>query len=144
MLRFLLGLAGVELNYLARRAATTAILLILGSLLLGLALVAILVALFFALSIAYDPVVAALLIAAFCFVGATILLVVGYMRMRRPSRASSYGAFPSAGFRAPAPPPAAPPTGEPPPPAGPLMSSSTVLGIAAGAALLGLILGRRI
>lgn len=144
MFRFLLGLVGVEINHMARRAATTALLLALGGLLLGMALVAILVATFFALSIAYDPVVAALLISAICFVGATILLIVGYMRMRRPTRGGSYGASPLAGLRMPAPPTVAPLTGGPPPPARPLMNSSTVLGVAAGAALLGLILGRRI
>lgn len=144
MLRFLLGLVGVELHSMARRAATTAILLILGSLLLGLALVAILAAAFFALSIAYDPVVAALLIAAICFVGATAFLIAAYTRLRRPARSEAYGFSPLTGLRSPVPPPVAPLTGEPPPPAGPLMNSSTVMGIAAGAALLGLILGRRI
>lgn len=144
MLRFLLGLAGIELNYLARRAATTALLLALGGLLLGVALVALLVAIFIALANAYDPVVAALLVAAICFIGAIILLVVGYVRMRRRSRSPAYGISPFAGLRAPMPPPATPFVGEPPPPVGPPLKSSTVIGIAAGAALLGLILGRRI
>ncbi|MCJ8143531.1 phage holin family protein [Ancylobacter sp. A5.8] len=144
MLRFILSLAGVELDRALRRAAGTAILFAIGALLLGGALVALLVALFIALADAYDPVVAALLIAAISFIGATVLLILGYARLRRPAPRPGYGFNPLAGLGPVAPPPtAAPLTGELPP-STPRVGSGTILGIAAGAALLGLILGRRI
>ncbi|MFT0859644.1 phage holin family protein [Ancylobacter sp. G4_0304] len=143
MLRFILSLAGVELDRALRRAAGTALLFATGALLLGGALVALLVALFIALADAYDPVVAALLIAAIAFVGATILLILAYARLRRPAPRAGYGINPLAGLGAAMPPPAAPLSGAVPPSIPPA-SSGTILGIAAGAALLGLILGRRI
>ncbi|WP_029351465.1 phage holin family protein [Bosea sp. 117] len=138
MLHFLLGLAGVELRLTARRAATTTLLFALGGTMLVFAIIGLLAAIFIALSLAYDPIVAALLVAAGAFLIGTILLVVAYARLRAPARRPGAMGLPLAGLTVPPPGPAA--AGPPQPP----LKASTVLGIAAGAALIGLILGRRL
>ncbi|GLK83348.1 phage holin family protein [Ancylobacter defluvii] len=137
MLKLLAGFVGAEVNLALRRAATTVLLLLLGALLFGGALVALMVALFIALAEAYDPVVAALLIAALSFVVGIFLLIAAYARLKSPSRRA---ASPFAGLRAA---PIRPPEGPAVPPAPPL-AAQTVVGIAAIAAITGLILGRRI
>ncbi|QJP15397.1 phage holin family protein [Starkeya sp. ORNL1] len=142
MFHFLLGLAGVELRDTARRAATTAILFALGALLLMIAVVGVLAAIFFALAERYDPIIAALLVAAMAFVVATLFLIVGYLRLKRPTRRR---ALPLGGLVPPAAPLAAMAPGAVPPPRPRAPVSGKILvGVAAGAALLGLILGRRI
>ncbi|MDF2994850.1 MAG: hypothetical protein K0R27_487 [Xanthobacteraceae bacterium] len=141
MFNFLLGLAGVELRDTARRAATTVILLAIGAVLLGVAVIGVMAAIFFALAERYDPVVAALLLAALAFVAALLLLVVAYVRLKhRPRRAFPFAAArPAAASLAAMAPGAVPPPGGKPP-----VSGKILLGVAAGAAVLGLILGRRI
>ncbi|GAB4070541.1 hypothetical protein KHC28_07540 [Ancylobacter sonchi] len=134
MLKLLLGLVGAEVNLALRRTATTALLLLLGALLFGGALIAAMAALFIALAEAYDPLVAALLIAALCFVLGTVLLIIAYARLKSPARRQ---ALPLVGLRAA---PIRPEAG----PAEPPFAAQTVVGIAAVAAIVGLILGRRI
>ena len=138
MLRLLLGLVGVELGVMARRAATTALLFVIGGVLLAGTVVALLLAIFIALADHYDAITAALVLAAICFVSAAIFLLIAYLRTKSRRRAG-YGAF--SAVRAPLVPPAAV---DPTVPPAPLASSTTILGVAVGAALLGLILGRRI
>lgn len=141
MFHFLLGLAGIELRDTARRAATTAVMFALGALLLMVAAVSVLVAIFFALAERYDPIIAALLVAALSFVVAAVLLLVAYVRLKhRPRRHLPFaaGRSPVAPMAAMAP-GAVPPSGTRAP-----VSGKILLGVAAGAALLGLILGRRI
>lgn len=145
MFHFLLGLAGVELRDTARRAATTTLLFALGGLMLMFASIGVLAAIFFALAARYDPVVAALLVAAGTFVAAAVFLLIAYARLKRPARRP--GAL--AAFARPPAPPIVPPApgvapGMPPPDRPPLVGGKTLLGVAAGAALIGLILGRRI
>ncbi|QIB33874.1 phage holin family protein [Ancylobacter pratisalsi] len=147
MFRFLMGIAGIELRHVAQRAAMTAFLLIFAGLFLAGAVLALLVAGFVVLAEIYGPAGAALIIAGICLFLALIFLLIVYVRTRRRSRPVGYGAL---GSLAPPPPPPnvfgqgaagqAPQT--PAAPASP--SSSTVLAVAAGAALLGLILGRRL
>lgn len=142
MFHFLLGLAGVELRDTARRAAVTAVLFVLGALLLMVAAIGLLVALFFALAERYDPVVAALLVAALAFVVAAIFLLVAYMRLKSRARHRSLSL---AGLVPPTAPMAAMAPGAVPPAGGrSVVSGKILVGVAAGAALLGLILGRRI
>lgn len=137
MLRLLLGFVGVEVNVILRRAATTVLLIVLGALLVGCAAFALLVAIFFALAEAYDPIVAALLISAISFVGGAIVLLIAYLGMRTSRRRTRMSPFAVV-------PPAVPLTNQPIGPSPPLLSTQTVLGIAAVAAIAGLILGRRI
>ncbi len=92
MFHFLLGLAGVELRDTARRAATTAILFALGALLLMVAVVGVLAAIFFALAERYDPIIAALLVAAMAFVVATLFLIVGLFAAEAPDAAPCFAA----------------------------------------------------
>ncbi|ADH91222.1 conserved hypothetical protein [Ancylobacter novellus DSM 506] len=135
MLRLLLGLVGAELRFAVRRATTTAILLAIGVLLISVSLFALLVAVFILLAERYDPATSALIIFGFTLVVGLIFLVVALMRTRRRPAPLGYGAYPGLG----AVPPVTPPPGPAPPP-----KASTVLTIAAGAALIGLILGRRV
>lgn len=138
MLKLLLGMIGVELDRMMRHAAGTALLLFLAALLFGGALIAAIGALFIGLAEAYDPLMAALLVAGLCFALGTIVIVAAYMRMRSSKRRGA--AFVSAlDSRAAATPPreAASTSASP-------ASASTVLGIAAVGAIVGLILGRRI
>ncbi|MCB4767575.1 phage holin family protein [Ancylobacter sp. Lp-2] len=134
MLKLLLGLVGAEVNLALRRTATTALLLLLGALLFGGALIAVMAALFIALAEAYDPLVAALLIAALCFVLGVVLLIIAYARLKSPARRQ---ALPLAGLRA-------APIRSPEGPTEPPFAAQTVVGITAVAAIVGLILGRRI
>lgn len=144
MLHFLLGLAGVELRDTARRAATGAIFLALGGLLLMMTAVGLLVALFLALAERNDPVVAALLTAAAAFVAAVIFLILAYVGMKRRRRPMVLP-FGRSGLAPPtAPLSAMAPGAVPPPGPKPVLSGKVVLGVAAGAALIGLVLGRRI
>lgn len=138
MLRLLLGLVGVELGVMARRAATTALLFVIGGVLLAGAIVALLLAIFVALAEHYDAITAALVLAGICLIGAVIFLLIAYLRTKSRRRAG-YSAFPVT--RAPLMPPTA---ADPTVPPAPLASSTTIIGVAVGAALLGLILGRRI
>lgn len=135
MLRLLLGLAGAELRHVVRRTTTTVILFAVGGALIAISLLAFLVAVFILLAERYDPVTAALVIAGFTLVIGLIFLIIALMRTRRRRPALGYGAFTGLG----AVPPVTPPPAPAPPP-----KASTVLTIAAGAALIGLILGRRI
>lgn len=141
MFNFLLGLAGVELRDTARRAATTVILLAIGAVLLGVAVIGVMAAIFFALAERYDPVVAALLLAALAFVAALLLLLVAYVRLKHRRRRH---AFPFAAARPAAASLAAMAPGAVPPGGKPRVSGKILLGVAASAAVLGLILGRRI
>ncbi|MCK0206945.1 hypothetical protein MWN33_02740 [Starkeya koreensis] len=151
MFRLLLALFGAELRHVvrhaARRAAVTALLFGIGAILVGVSLLAFLVGAFLMLAARYDPVTAALVIAAFTLLIGLIFLLCALLRARRrPAR--SFGAYAAAA--APVAPPAVTPAaglGVPPgsvPGAAPPASASSVIAIAAGAALVGLILGRRI
>ncbi|MBS7544457.1 phage holin family protein [Ancylobacter oerskovii] len=137
MLKLLFGLVGAEVNFALRRAATTGLLLLLGALLLCGALFALMAALFIALAEAYDPLVAALLIAALALLAGIVLLIVAYARLKAPARTPG---LPLAGLRAAANRPVDPLAPPPRPP----FAAQTVVGIAAVAAIVGLILGRRI
>lgn len=146
MLRFLMGVARIEVRNAVQRAATTAVLLIFAGLFLAGTILALLVAAFILLAERYDPAGAALIIAGVCLFFTLALLLIAYVRTRRRRRPLGYGALgslvppqpPAGAFAA----PPTPPPGTPVAPAGP--SGSTVLAAAAGAALLGLILGRRL
>lgn len=144
MLRLLLAIFGAELRLTLRRAARTALLCAIGGLLVAMSAVFFLIASFIALADRYDALTAALIIGGGLLALGVIFLLVALMRrQRRPVGFGGYGAY--GGYAAPpaAPivPPAAPLAGGPAvPPAG----VKTVLGIAAGAALIGLILGRRV
>ncbi|WP_245261618.1 hypothetical protein [Ancylobacter sp. FA202] len=128
---------------MARRAARTALLCAIGGLLIACAAVFFMIASFIALADRYDALTAALAIGGFLFVMGLIFLLVALLRGRRPRSVSlgGYGAFaavpPAASGMAPGVDPATP-AGMPP------ASVKTVLGIAAGAAVIGLILGRRV
>lgn len=144
MLRLLLAIFGAEIRLTLRRAARTALLCAIGGLLVAMSAVFFLIASFIALADRYDALTAALIIGGGLLALGVIFLLVALMRrQRRPVGFGGYGAY--GGYAAPpaAPivPPAAPLAGGPAvPPAG----VKTVLGIAAGAALIGLILGRRV
>lgn len=147
MLHFVLGLAGIELRRTARRAATVGLLFALGGLLLGIAVFGLLAAAFIALAEAYGALHAALLVAAIAFVPAVILLVIGFVALRRPIRTRSPLAALAAGVM-PAPPPAGGPVSPLAAavrtrPTSPLRAG-TVVGIAVGALIAGAVLGRRI
>lgn len=136
MLRGLLGLVGAEFNIVLRRTATTALLLLLGVIFLGGALLFGAAALFICLADAYGPLTAALAIAGGLFVLGALLLVIGYSRLRsrrRREATASFGAL-AASLR---------PANQPVSPQTPLLPAKTVMGIAAVAAIAGLILGRR-
>lgn len=150
MFRLLLALFGAELRHVvrhaARRAAVTALLFAIGLALVGVSLLAFLVGAFLMLAERYDPVTASLVIAGFTLLIGLIFLLCALLRTRRrPAR--SFGAYAAA---APIVPPVVNPAaglGIPPgavPGAPPAASASSVIAIAAGAALVGLILGRRI
>jgi len=141
MFQFLLGLAGVEVRHAARRIASTALLFALGGVLLAVAVVGLLIAAFVALADAYDPIVAALLVAAIAFVGATILLVIAYARLKSPQRRAPGMPISSLADLASRPPGPAAAPGAPPPP---MLGAGTVIGVAAVAAILGVVLGRRL
>ena len=140
MLRLLLGLVGVELGVMARRAATTALLFVIGGVLLAGTVLALLFAAFIALADRYDALTASLVLAGVSFVGAAIFLLIAYLRTRR-RRSTGYG-MPV--IRSPVVRPSPLASIDPTLPPAPLASSTTVIGIAVGAALVGLILGRRI
>lgn len=145
MLRLLLAIFGAEIRLTMRRAVRTALLCAIGGLLVAMSAVFFLIASFIALADRYDALTAALIIGGGLLALGVIFLLVALMRrQRRPVGFGGYGAY-GASYAAPpaAPivPPAAPLAGGPAvPPAG----VKTVLGIAAGAALIGLILGRRV
>ena len=144
MLRLLLAIFGAEIRLTMRRAARTALLCAIGGLLVAMSAVFFLIASFIALADRYDALTAALIIGGGLLVLGLIFLLVALMRrQRRPVGFGGYGAYGAyaAPPAAPIVPPAAPLAGGPAvPPAG----VKTVLGIAAGAALIGLILGRRV
>lgn len=144
MLRLLLAIFGAEIRSAVRRAARTALLCAIGGLLVAMSAVFFLIASFIALADRYDALTAALIIGGGLLVLGLIFLLVALMRrQRRPVGFGGYGAYGAYAAPPPAPavPPAAPLAGGPAvPPAG----VKTVLGIAAGAALIGLILGRRV
>lgn len=144
MLRLLLAIFGAEIRSAVRRAARTALLCAIGGLLVAMSAVFFLIASFIALAERYDALTAALIIGGGLLVLGLIFLLVALMRrQRRPVGFGGYGAYGAYAAPPPAPtvPPAAPLAGGPAvPPAG----VKTVLGIAAGAALIGLILGRRV
>lgn len=144
MLRLLLAIFGAEIRLTMRRAARTALLCAIGGLLVAMSAVFFLIASFIALSERYDALTAALIIGGGLLALGVIFLLVALMRrQRRPLGFGGYGAYGAyaAPPAAPIVPPAAPLAGGPAvPPAG----VKTVLGIAAGAALVGLILGRRV
>lgn len=135
MLRLLLGLIGAEIRLVVRRTTTTLILLAIGVLLVTISLFALLVAVFILLAERYDPATSALIIFGFNLVVGLIFILVALLRTRRRPAPPGYGAYSSLG----AVPPVTPPPSPAPPP-----KASTVLTIAAGAALIGLILGRRV
>lgn len=144
MFRLLLALVGAEVRHTVRRAATTALLFAIGLLLVGVSLLAALVGIYLLLAERYDPVTAALVIAAFNLLIGLIFLLSALLRTRRrPSRGrAALGAFtavPPAVVAPAAPPPAGAAPGSPASP-----DASSVIAIALGAALLGLILGRRV
>lgn len=144
MLRLLLAIFGAEIRSAVRRAARTALLCAIGGLLVAMSAVFFLIASFIALADRYDALTAALIIGGGLLILGLIFLLVALMRrQRRPVGFGGYGAYGAYAAPPPAPavPPAAPLAGGPAvPPAG----VKTVLGIAAGAALIGLILGRRV
>lgn len=144
MLRLLLAIFGAEIRLTMRRAARTALLCAIGGLLVAMSAVFFLIASFIALADRYDALTAALIIGGGLLALGVIFLLVALMRrQRRPVGFGGYGAYGAyaAPPAAPIVPPAAPLAGGPAvPPAG----VKTVLGIAAGAALIGLILGRRV
>lgn len=144
MLRLLLAIFGAEIRLSMRRAARTALLCVIGGLLVAMSAVFFLIASFIALADRYDALTAALIIGGGLLALGVIFLLVALMRrQRRPVGFGGYGAYGAyaAPPAAPIVPPAAPLAGGPAvPPAG----VKTVLGIAAGAALIGLILGRRV
>ncbi|UOK72085.1 phage holin family protein [Ancylobacter polymorphus] len=144
MLRLLLAIFGAEIRLTMRRAARTALLCAIGGLLVAMSAVFFLIASFIALADRYDALTAALIIGGgLLALGVMFLLVALMRRQRRPLGFGGYGAYGAyaAPPAAPIVPPAAPLAGGPAvPPAG----VKTVLGIAAGAALIGLILGRRV
>ncbi|MCS0502372.1 phage holin family protein [Ancylobacter mangrovi] len=157
MLRFLLSLARIEIRRTAQRAATTAFLMLFAALFLAGAILAFLIAAFVLLADRFGPAGAALILAGICLFLALVLLLVVYIRTRRRARPAGHalhGALGGAigGMMPPQAAPGVAPTGLGPPPPGQAVppvapanpSSSTVIAIAAGAALLGLILGRRI
>lgn len=142
MLRLLLGLVGVELGVAVRRAATTALLFVIGGVMLAGTVFALLFAAFIALADRYDALTAALVLAGVSFAGSAIILLIAYLRTRR-RRTRGYSAMPV--IRAPVALRSSPLEAvDPARPRAPLASSTTVIGIAVGAAILGLILGRRI
>ncbi|TSJ64333.1 phage holin family protein [Starkeya sp. 3C] len=151
MLRLLLAIAGAEVRQAARvavrRTAITAALFVIGGVLLVAAFFAFLVAGFVLLAERYDPATAALIVAGFMLIVGLIFVLVALLRTRRPPARPSYGA--GLGLSA-APPPASPAAAPGAAAPGPAPSGkaepdvSTVLAIAAGAALVGLILGRRV
>ncbi|WP_421698865.1 phage holin family protein [Ancylobacter sp.] len=144
MLRLLLAIFGAEIRLTMRRAVRTALLCAIGGLLVAMSAVFFLIASFIALADRYDALTAALIIGGGLLALGVIFLLVALMRrQRRPVGFGGYGAYGAyaAPPAAPIVPPAAPLAGGPAvPPAG----VKTVLGIAAGAALIGLILGRRV
>lgn len=142
MFKLLLGLVGIELDRAVRHAAITAILFLLGAVLFGGALLAGMAALFIYLAETYDPLAAALIIAAGSFFLAAMLLIAAYGRTRSRRR----HATPLSSLGAMMPPPRASVSANPVlgAPRRPLLKGSTVLGVAATAAIIGLILGRRI
>ncbi|MBS9477329.1 phage holin family protein [Ancylobacter radicis] len=140
MFRFLLGMVGVELRYTARRAAVTGLLVALGALMLSGAAIAFLTACYILLAVRYDPIVAGFIISGICLILALVFFIIAYVRLRSPRRAAGLGNVAAYAAR-----PATPPPGTSADPAArPPASTSTVIAVAAGAALLGLILGRRI
>lgn len=149
MFSFLLGLAGAELRVTARRAMTTAMLFAIGLALMMIAVGGVMFSIFLALAERNDPVSAALITTAIALGLGAVFVLAAYVRLKRRRR-RAYGAFGGLPFglppRAGGPLGAVPPGAVPPvlPPAGPLLSGRTVAGIAAGAALIGLIIGRRI
>ena len=108
---------------------------------LGGAAVAFLIACYILLAVRYDPIVAGFIIGGICLILALLFFFIAYVRLRTPRRTTSYGHV--AGFAARA--PVSRPVAVVDPVAGPVrpVRSTTVIAVAAGAALLGLILGRR-
>ncbi|MFK8253587.1 phage holin family protein [Ancylobacter terrae] len=140
MFQFLLGIAGVEMRLAARRMASTALLFAIGGVLLVVALIGLLVAAFVALANAYDPIVAALIVAGIAFVGGTIVLAVAYARLKSPSRRATSLPLGALGQM----PPASPIAGAMPVAKRAPFGAGTVIGVATIAAILGVALGRRL
>lgn len=140
MFQFLLGIAGVEMRLAARRMASTALLFAIGGVLLVVALIGLLVAAFVALAQAYDPIVAALLVAGIAFVGGTIVLTVAYARLKSPAHRATGLPLGALGQMPPASPAAGAAPGEKRAPLG----AGTVIGAATIAAIIGVALGRRL
>ncbi|MDQ0346961.1 hypothetical protein [Ancylobacter vacuolatus] len=143
MLRLLLAIFGGEIRLMARRAARTALLCAIGGLLIACAAVFFMIASFIALADRYDALTAALVIGGSLLVLGLIFLLVALLRgrRRRPAGLGGYGAY---GAMPPAASGMAPGVGPAPPAGMPPASVKTVLGIAAGAVVVGLILGRRV
>ncbi|WP_428032298.1 phage holin family protein [Ancylobacter sp.] len=142
MLRLLLSIFGAELRLTARRAAITAVLCVIGGLLIALSAIFFMAASFIVLADRYDALTASLVIAGFNLVLGLIFVLVALLRTRRRRRPLAFGGYGAYG----AVPPLAPGVVPGVAPAGllPPASVKTVLGIAAGAAVIGLILGRRV
>lgn len=136
MLRLLLSIFGAELRLTVRRAANTALLLAIGGLLVALSVLFFIAATFIVLAERYDALTAALVLGGGTLVVGLIFFLVALLRNRR--RPGAYGGYGALG--------AAPPVAGVPPAAPPAPSPglNTTLGIAAGAAIIGLILGRRV
>lgn len=143
MLRLLLAIFGGEIRLMARRAARTALLCAIGGLLIACSAVFFMIASFIALADRYDALTAALVIGGFLLVLGLIFLLVALLRgrQRRPVSLGGFGAY---GAVPPAAMGPAPGVGPAPSAGMPPASVKTVLGIAAGAAVIGLILGRRV
>ncbi len=141
MLRLLLAIFGAEIRLKARRAARTALLCAIGGMLVACSAVFFMIASFIALADRYDALTAALVIGGALLLLGLIFLLIALMRRQRRPMGLGYGGLGAYGIP-PAgplvPPSAAPSAGMPP------ASVKTVLGIAAGAAIIGLILGRRV
>ncbi|GLK71926.1 hypothetical protein KHC23_02680 [Ancylobacter dichloromethanicus] len=139
MLRLLLSIFGAELRLTVRRAANTALLLAIGGLLVALSVLFFIAATFIVLAERYDALTAALVLGGGTLVVGLIFFLVALLRnRRRPGAFGGYGGYGAFGAAPPVAgvPPAAPPTPSP--------GLNTTLGIAAGAAIIGLILGRRV
>ncbi|TCK30041.1 putative superfamily III holin-X [Ancylobacter aquaticus] len=144
MLRLLLSIFGSEIRLTARRAGITALLFAIGGLLIGLAALFSMVASFIVLAHRYDALTASLVLAGFTLVVGLIFLIAALLRTRRRRRPAFYGGYGAYGV-----PPVAPglvPGAVAGAASGALMPGGvkTVLAIAAGAAVVGLILGRRV
>ena len=137
MLPFLLGIAGLQVKATVQRAAINAVLLAFAALFLMGTMCALLFALFVFLADMYGIIPAALILAGASFVVALLLYLVVVLRRRRPKPIAT-------GMMSAAPTMMAASMARPKARSGPLLSGKTVLSMAAGAAVIGLILGRRL